>query len=116
MPSLGAKMKLAFVIAGLLVVSGCVHHRDDVYTLYRTSLVDPGERVHWATFDSDNSAPYNLNNCLMASRLLNANYQASAKAEGKQPDPGMGFWCEGGGFNERGPIPDNFPAAFPTDA
>jgi hypothetical protein len=41
-------------------------------------------RVHWATFDTNDKGSYNMNNCLMAARLLNANVTARAKAEGKE--------------------------------
>lgn len=87
------------------------------FTLYRNSPVDPTLRVHWATFDAaDSDRGYNLSNCQMAARLLNANVDASAKAEGKQRDPMLGFWCEPGGFSEKGTVPMSFPSAFPTDA
>lgn len=72
-------------------------------------------RVNWATFDSNNKGSYNLNNCLMAARLLNANMTAGAKAEGKERNPAVGFWCESGPFKETGTVPTNFPEAFPTD-
>lgn len=72
-------------------------------------------RVHWATFDAGDKGGYNMNNCLMAARLLNANVTASAKAEGKERDPMTGFWCEAGRFKEDGSVPMNFPEAFPTE-
>lgn len=86
------------------------------FTLYRNSLLDSSARVHWATFDADESdRNYNRNNCEMAARLLNANFAASARAEGKEPTPAVGFWCEPGGCSEKGTVPSTFPAAFPTD-
>jgi hypothetical protein len=72
-------------------------------------------RVHWATFDANDKGSYNMNNCLMAARLLNANVTASAKAEGKERDALTGFWCEAGPFKEEGPTQTSFPEAFPTD-
>ena len=103
-------------LAALLLVGGCEQLTESkTYTLYRNSpfgLV----RVHWATFNADERDPaYNLNNCEMAARLLNANVAASAKADGKEPDQSVGFWCENGPFKEKGAIPAHFEAAFPTD-
>ncbi|WP_159832256.1 hypothetical protein [Novosphingobium sp. TCA1] len=84
-------------------------------TLYRNSPFGT-VRVHWATFDADESDPaYNLNNCMMAARLLNANTAAFAQSEGKRPDNSVGFWCESGRYKEKGNIPPTFDAAFPTD-
>jgi hypothetical protein len=87
------------------------------YTLYRNSSVDPGLRIHWATFDArESDASYNANNCAMAARLLNANFATSAKIEGQEPAPGAGFWCEPGSYAESGAVPSRFERAFPTDA
>ncbi len=100
-----------------VLLQGCGASGADTYTLYRISPFIAGERVHWATFDTkDGDRQYNANNCAMAARLLNANYAASAKAEGKQPAADVGFWCEAGSFEPQGTVPANFPAAFPTDA
>jgi hypothetical protein len=99
----------------MAVLGGCSGKQGATYTLYRNSPFGEA-RVHWGTFDAEESdAAYNLNNCMMAARLLNANLEASAKVENKEPSPGVGFWCEPGGFEEKGPIPSSFPAAFPTD-
>jgi len=87
------------------------------YTLYRNSFFDSSLRVHWATFNASESDPgYNLDNCEMAARLLNANFKATAAAAGKLPTPGVGFWCEEGPFSEKGAVPAHFEAAYPTDA
>lgn len=72
-------------------------------------------RVHWGTFDAAESGGYNLNNCLMAARVLNANVDANAAKEQKKRDAAAGFWCEPGRYNEKGSVPYSFPAAFPTD-
>ena len=88
----------------------------DTFTLYRNSPYGV-TRIHWATFNASESDPsYNLNNCQMAARLLNANVTASAKAEGKVRDTSLGFWCEPGSYKKDGPIPASFAEAFPTDA
>lgn len=107
---------MAPILIGLAVSSGCSDHSGSTVTFYRNSPFGPGLRVHWATFDATDSSPsYNLNNCLMAARLLNANMTASAQAEGKRRDSSIGFWCEQGGYRDGGTIPTNFPEAFPTD-
>lgn len=51
----------------------------------------------------------------MAARILNANLGASAKAEGRQPFPNVGFWCELGTYSETGNVPLRFDAEFPSD-
>lgn len=84
-------------------------------TLYRNSTFISGMRIHWASFDADDAPNYNMNNCMMAARLLNSNVIASADAEGKPPHQGVGFWCEPGSFKESGPIPAVFDAEYPTD-
>jgi hypothetical protein len=105
----------AAVVAATL--AACSERKAETFTLYRNSPYAPGVRVHWATFDvSDSDATYNLDNCQMAARLLNANVTASAKAEGKERDTSLGFWCEPGTYREKGSIPTTFPEAFPTDA
>ncbi len=86
------------------------------FTLYRNSPLDPSVRVHWATFDAkESNRSYNLNNCQMAARVLNANASARAEAGGQVRDPSFGFWCEPGTYKGSGPVPSDFPAAFPTD-
>lgn len=105
------------VTALALFLAGCgvaQSPRAETYTLYRNSPFDL-IRIHWATFDADDRANYNMGNCLMAARLLNANMDASAKAEGKRRDTSVGFWCEEGEFRETGQTPTEFPGAFPTD-
>jgi hypothetical protein len=84
-------------------------------TLYRNSFLVSEMRIHWATFDADDGPGYNTNNCMMAARLLNANLIASADAEGKQPYPSVGFWCEPGTFHPEGRVPASFEADYPTD-
>jgi hypothetical protein len=87
----------------------------DTATLYRNSNFVSGMRIHWATFDADDGPDYNINNCMMAARLLNANLISSAEAEGKDPYPSVGFWCEAGTFHREGRVPGSFEAAYPTD-
>lgn len=112
-------MKLTkLALAGLLLTAGCDagSTSSETFTLYRNSPLDRSIRVHWATFNaSDSDRNYNRNNCEMAARLLNANVDASAAAEGKPRHSGVGFWCEPGSYSETGAVPSTFPAAFPTD-
>lgn len=104
------------IIVVCLAMAACSENASEPYTLYRNSPFDYSSRVHWATFDAEDRDHYNLNNCLMAARLLNANVTASAKAEGKERDQSAGFWCESGGFEQEGAVPNYFSEAFPTDA
>jgi hypothetical protein len=111
--SLSSGIYLPLAIAFLM---GCSGGGASTYTLYRNSNFDTSVRIHWATFDANESDPtYNANNCSMAARLLNANMRASAEAEGLVPHPGAGFWCEPGRYRESGQVPHTFDAAYPTD-
>ena len=86
--------RLKVAAAGAIALAACSPSnasRAEQFTLYRNSFLDSSARVHWATFDADESdRNYNRNNCEMAARLLNANLAASARAEGKEPDPAVG--------------------------
>ena len=117
----GNAMKLGGLIFGLAVFlaacGGPTEPQAEKFTLYRNSFLDHSMRVQWASFDArEKDRNYNRNNCEMAARLLNANTDASAKAEGKERDTAVGFWCEPGDYSEQGVVPSTFPAAFPTDA
>jgi hypothetical protein len=106
----------ALMLIGLL--AGCggeAFGNSETATLYRNSPLASELRVHWASFDTSDGIDYNLGNCQMAARLLNANLAASVEAEGKEPCSNIGFWCEVGGFSENGGVPIKFDAAFPTD-
>lgn len=108
-----------WIACGVMLLCGCAPEgstdKADPYSLYRNSNIDGTIRVHWATFNAQESDPsYNANNCSMAARLLNANMAASAEAELKVPHPGVGFWCEPGAYSEKGAVPSRFEAAFPT--
>jgi hypothetical protein len=103
-------------LASALLVASCGQNSGASYTLYRNSPLDPTERVHWASFDANESGDYNRGNCMMAARLLNANVAASAKAEGKEPYDGVGFWCELGAYKEKGVVPATFEASYPANS
>jgi hypothetical protein len=110
-------MALAVIALTLIACGSDGSAGAERYTLYRNSFMDRSMRVHWATFDArESDHNYNRNNCEMAARLLNANIDASAKAEGKERDPATGFWCEPGRYSAEGVVPSTFPAEFPTDA
>lgn len=101
------------------LIMGCTSQgpgkQAETVTLYRNSPFSIADRVHWATFDAADGTDYNLGNCQMAARILNANFAASVKAEGKQPFPGVGFWCETGTYSESGGVPVKFDTEFPSD-
>ncbi len=65
--------------------------RSERYTLYRNSSMMDDARIHWASFDVDNSGSYNEENCQMAADLLNKNVKA-LNPEGTN----VRFWCEAG--------------------
>lgn len=114
----GPNSLLACVALVCLFLGGCdqLAGGSPTYTLHRNSPLDRSMRVHWATFDvSDSQSDFNRNQCEMAARLLNANTEASARAEGKEPHPDVGFWCEEGSYAEEGLVPMHFEAEYPTD-
>lgn len=106
-------MKQLALALGMLSASCGVGSQDETVTLYRNSPWSHSMRVHWATFDADDRDGYNLNNCLMAAAILNANMNAAAEAEGSKRDETVGFWCEPGSFDEEGEVPLHFSAQFP---
>lgn len=112
----GVLLALVIVSAGCSQVEERRSASAETFTLYRNSPIDRSLRVHWATFDvEDSDRSYNRNNCEMAARLLNANVGESARVADVEPYDGVGFWCESGEFSEEGSIPSMFAAAYPTD-
>ncbi len=80
-------------------------------TLYRNSQVDSSMRIHIATFDAEDSGQYyNLVNCRLASKVLNANVEALNPGKEQQT---VGFWCEEGNFEKEGQAVTVFDAKFP---
>ena len=59
----------------------------NVSTLYRSSVFDRAERIHVATFDSDNSGSYNSENCQIAAELFQGQRGVSVR-----------YWCERGRY------------------
>ena len=76
-------------LVAALANAGCTQPNDDVYSLYRNSVLDPTMRIHVATFDSseggDIRAAYKRLNCEEAAQLYLAN-------DGEQKR----WWCEPG--------------------
>ena len=101
-----------------LALAGCSGDKDASApaTLYRNSPIDPTMRVLFASFDAPEKGDYNISNCGMAARTLNANVKALADAENREYDPGLGFWCESGRFEEHGHVPVLMQKEFPTDS
>lgn len=105
------------VIFSVLFLSACSADADPKpYTLYRNSPVDEKIRIHWATFDAEESSLiYNMKNCMMAAAILNANVNELSKREGVLSNQSIGFWCEPGSYKDVGSIPASFKSAFPID-
>ncbi|MDK9721247.1 MAG: hypothetical protein OEL53_08700 [Rhodospirillales bacterium] len=81
------KLTVLMFACAVFMLSGCNDNRD-VYTLYRTSPLDPNMRIHMATFDADESSPtYNQENCQLAADLFT-----------KQPGVTVRYWCEKGRY------------------
>jgi hypothetical protein len=77
---------------GLLTagLSGTSLHASDgtqtgkvVFSLYRSSLVDSGMKVHVATFDAGEGKDYNFENCWLAAQLFSG-----------QENVRIAYWCE----------------------
>lgn len=110
-------MRYGWALGAVLLVTGCTNAPPEskVATLYRNSTLG-AVRIQFATFDANESDPmFNMSNCRMSARLLNANVTASAAAAGKEREPLLGFWCETGRYREKGEIPVSFDEAYPTD-
>lgn len=78
---------MKFIIICLSLM--CISCSDDVYTLYRNSPVDENERIHVATFDSNNGEKYNRENC----SFTKGYFQNNTKLE-------INYWCEKGKFKK----------------
>ncbi|KUO54548.1 MAG: hypothetical protein APF78_03465 [Sphingomonadales bacterium BRH_c3] len=103
------------LIAGILTAScQAPTEAPQIATLYRNGSIAKDLRLHFASFDAEGEAnDYNINNCQMTARLLNANVSKQWTAQGL---PDVGFWCEPGPYREEGFAPAVFDAEYPTDA
>lgn len=81
--------RVVFVATVLVMVIGAsvraASEEAGVFTLYRTSIVDPNMVVHVATFDTSNGSKYNSENCWLAAELFM-----------RQPGVKTKFWCQPG--------------------
>ena len=85
-------MRIFHVILLSAALTGCSYITSGpTYTLYREGSMDPSLRVHWATFNANQSDSYNQENCEMAAELLNRNLRELNG--GVQV---LRFWCEEG--------------------
>ena len=73
------------IMIGGVVLLGCSD--GTAYTLYRISVAMESARVHIATFDASDGAPYNDENCSYARDLFQR--QSGVKTT---------FWCEKGKY------------------
>ena len=73
----------------LLAAPAWAQSDDEVYTLYRNSVVDPSMRLHVATFDSRDGKDYNAENCNVAADLFQ--HQDGVQTR---------FWCEPGRYRK----------------
>lgn len=71
-----------------LFIFGC-KDESNVYTLYRSSIVDTDLRVHIASFNTDEKESYNKENCFLAASLFQ-----------DQPFVETKFWCEKGKYEK----------------
>lgn len=69
-------------------LAGCTGE-SDTFTLYRSSALDDKMRIHVASFDTKNGAPYNQENCQITADLFR-----------QQPGVTVRYWCEAGAFRE----------------
>jgi hypothetical protein len=83
------KIKLLVHSAIMLSLVGCSLFDDSTFTLYRSSVTDSTMRVHIATFDTDNKAAYNQENCDLARELFQNQQGVKVK-----------FWCEKGVYRK----------------
>lgn len=79
-------LKLAGITASL-TFGGSVPSFADIYTLYRSSVLDAAMRIHVATFDAEISDDYNSENCEVAKSLFQDQDGVSVR-----------YWCEKGRY------------------
>ena len=77
------------LLIGSVIMLAAYAPPDAVFTLYRNSVLDTSAREHVATFDADESGPYNQENCWTAQKLFQS-----------QNGVTVTFWCERGRFHE----------------
>ena len=84
---------IRFALCAVLMVAadaaGADNNTQSVVTLYRTSAVDSEMRLHIATFDTDEGASYNSENCQITAQLFQG-----------QPGVTVRYWCEPGPYRQ----------------
>ena len=72
-----------------LALPAAAQSDDEVYTLYRNSVLDMTIRLHVASFDSTDGKDYNAENCFVAADLFQ-----------RQDGVRTRFWCEPGRYRK----------------
>lgn len=83
---------MRFVLAGTLAftaMQAAAQGDEEVYTLYRNSVLDPTMRLHVATFDGADGKAYNAENCNVAANLFQSQDGVQTR-----------FWCEPGRYQK----------------
>jgi hypothetical protein len=86
------KLPLAMTAGIFLALLGCESRstdRSETYTLYRDSPVEPGLRLHVATFDANDRDDYNRDMCETVREFFT-----------ERPFMGARYWCEAGRYRE----------------
>lgn len=82
-------MKTLIISCWAVFAASAAMSAEGIFTLYRSSVVDPEMRIHVATFDASDGREYNAGNCQLAARLFLS-----------QPGVKTLFWCEPGRFEK----------------
>ena len=80
---------MRIILLSIALLTSCSLIDDSTFTLYRSSVTDPLMRAHVASFDTDNKAAYNQENCDLARDLFQ-----------KQDGVKVKFWCEKGRYRK----------------
>ncbi|MCI0599142.1 MAG: hypothetical protein L0Y50_01720 [Beijerinckiaceae bacterium] len=79
----------AAIAAALAGCGGSGASENELFVLYRNSVINENMRIHVATFDASDGEAYNKGNCEQAQALFQA-----------QPGVKTRFWCEKGRFKK----------------
>lgn len=77
------------VVGFAVALMGCGVSDSDVYTLYRSSPIDPNMRIHVTSFDSVDGEKYYNENCQVGRDLFQ-----------QQPGVTVRYWCEKGRYRK----------------
>ena len=81
--------RLCLAALAAMMLGGCQNAGGDTFTLYRDSVFDPSMRIHVASFDSNEGAIYNSENCDLAVSLFQGQIGVATR-----------FWCEKGRYQK----------------